>query len=83
MDFMILGDVYLQNDYGPISTIIALLTLIPGFALSARRLHDVGRSGWWMLISLTVIGIIPLFIWFVREGNDGANKFGDDLEAGL
>lgn len=83
MDVIILGDAYNQNDYGPVSAIVSLVTLVPGISLSARRLHDVGRSGWWMLISLTIVGLIPLLFWAVREGNDGANKFGEDVEAGL
>ena len=83
MDAMILGDAYYQSDFGPVSAIVTLLTLVPGISLSVRRLHDVGKSGWWILISLTVIGIIPLFVWAVREGNDGANTFGEDVEAGL
>lgn len=83
MDFIILGDAYNLNDYGPVSAILRLVTLVPGISLAARRLHDVGRSGWWLLISLTIVGAIPLLFWVVREGNDGANKFGEDIEAGL
>lgn len=42
--------------------------LIPGIAVSVRRLHDIGKSGWWSLIALTGIGSIVLFIWFCDEG---------------
>ena len=56
---------------------------VPGFALAARRLHDVGRSGWWQLIALTIVGIIPLFIWFVSAGDSDTNKYGDNVEQGL
>lgn len=53
-----------------------LAVLIPGINAATRRLHDTGRSGWWQLIVLTVIGIIPLLIWLASEGNKEDNKYG-------
>ena len=47
--------------------------LLPSLAVAARRLHDVGRSGWWILIAFTVIGIIPLLIWYVTDTKDEEN----------
>ena len=52
-------------------------------ALSARRLHDVGRSGWWQLIPLTIVGIIPYLIWVLRAGDSETNKYGDNVEQGI
>ena len=66
-----------------IDLVWSLAILVPSFAISARRLHDVGRSGWWQLIVLTIVGIIPLFIWFVRAGDSDTNKYGDNVEQGL
>ena len=66
-----------------IDLVWSLGILVPGFALAARRLHDVGRSGWWQLIALTIVGIIPLFIWFVSAGDSDTNKYGDNVEQGL
>lgn len=66
-----------------IDLVWSLAIIVPGFALAARRLHDVGRSGWWQLIALTIVGIIPLFIWFVRVGDSDTNKYGDNEEQGL
>lgn len=61
------------------NAIISLALLIPGIAIGVRRLHDVGRSGWWILIAFTVIGIIfPLFYWSVLRGTQGTNKYGPD-----
>ena len=57
--------------------------LIPNLAIAARRLHDVGKSGWWQLLSFTIIGIIPLFIWVIRAGDSETNKYGDNIEEGL
>lgn len=66
----------------PLSTIFSLATLIPYICVTARRLHDVNRSGWWMLIPLTVIGIIPYFYWLCSRGTAGDNRFGADPLAG-
>ncbi len=57
--------------------LVGLVLFIPTLAASARRLHDVGRSGWWFLISLTVIGIIPLIIWWTQEGSSQNNMYGE------
>ncbi|RYD80564.1 MAG: DUF805 domain-containing protein [Sphingobacteriales bacterium] len=59
--------------------IIILGTLIPSLAVSVRRLHDVGRSGWFYFIGLIpLIGPIVLLVWFFTEGNRFANKWGED-----
>ena len=42
-----------------------------------EEIHDVGRSGWWTLLAFTIIGIIPLFIWSVSEGEEHANQYGE------
>ncbi len=62
----------------PLSTLFSLGVLLPGIAVGVRRLHDVDRNGWWMLIPLTIIGIIPLIYWICIKGTTGANRFGDD-----
>jgi uncharacterized membrane protein YhaH (DUF805 family) len=51
--------------------------VIPQFAVSARRLHDIGKSGWWYLISLTGIGLILLIIWWAKEGDTESNQYGE------
>lgn len=59
-----------------------LATLIPSLAISVRRLHDVGKSGWWLLIMFTIVGILLLLYWYVQPGQRAENKFGSDKEAG-
>ena len=59
-----------------LSTITSLILLLPSLAVAARRLHDVGRSGWWKLKAFTVIGIIPLLIWYVTDTKDEENIYG-------
>ena len=49
---------------------------IPQISAASRRLHDTGRSGWWLLISFTLIGLIPLTIWLAKEGSSNENQYG-------
>ena len=72
-----------EYGYGPIYGLYALAVFLPGLAVSVRRLHDIGKSGWWLLIALIpLIGAIVLIIWDVREGDRGDNRFGPDPKAG-
>jgi uncharacterized membrane protein YhaH (DUF805 family) len=41
-------------------------------------LHDINRSGWWVLIALTIVGIFVLLYWACKKGTPGANRFGPD-----
>ena len=43
-------------------------TFFPSIAAASRRLHDINKSGWWQLIALTIIGLIPLIIWLASVG---------------
>lgn len=60
----------------PINSIVNLVLFLPGLAVSVRRLHDIGRTGWWLLISLTIIGIIVLIVWFCQKSDAGSNAYG-------
>lgn len=50
--------------------IAALALLLPILAVGARRLHDIGRSGWWQLLSLTGIGGLVLIYWWVQPSGE-------------
>ncbi|MEU4032615.1 DUF805 domain-containing protein [Streptomyces collinus] len=57
--------------------IYALAVLIPGLAVTVRRLHDTGRSGWAILISLIpLVGTIILIVWLAGEGKAEPNEHG-------
>ncbi|AXI02514.1 DUF805 domain-containing protein [Aquirhabdus parva] len=59
-----------------------LALLVPCIALSARRLHDTNRSGWWQLIGLIpIIGTIILIVWFATEGQSESNQYGMNPKA--
>ena len=53
-----------------------IFLLIASTALSVRRLHDINKSGWWLLIYLTIVGILVLFYWFCSKGDADENAFG-------
>lgn len=59
-----------------VNTLFQLGTLIPTIAIGTRRLHDTGRSGWWQLLTLTIIGIVVLIYFWVQEGDTDANAYG-------
>ena len=61
--------------FGPL---VSLIFFLPGLAVSVRRLHDLDRTGWWLLLVLTIIGVILLIIWDCIKGTTGPNRFGPD-----
>ena len=63
----------------PLATLFYLATIIPGLAVSVRRLHDTDSSGWWLLLGLIpLIGMIVLIVWWCLEGSKGYNRFGPE-----
>jgi len=67
---------------GVVGVIYALAVFLPSIAVSIRRLHDTGRSGWWMLLLLLpLIGAIVLLVFMIFEGNAGQNEYGADPKA--
>ena len=62
-----------------LATLLSLFVLIPGLAVCVRRLHDVGKSGWMLLVCLIpVVGAIWLFILMCTDSEIGTNKWGDN-----
>ena len=61
-----------------IGNIVALAMFIPAWAVTVRRLHDTDHSGWWILLSITIVGNILLLVWFCSRGTPGSNRFGSD-----
>ena len=59
--------------------LFSLAVLLPGIAVAVRRLHDLDRSGWWILLGLIpLVGAIILIIWYCMKGTTGPNRFGPD-----
>lgn len=60
-----------------VAVIVWLALLIPGLAATVRRLHDTGKSGWFILIGLIpLVGLIVLIVWTVKEGDSDVNEYG-------
>ena len=65
-----------------LSNLFGWVTLIPGLVLSFRRLHDINKSAWWLLILFTVIGFFVLIYWASVAGDRQENSYEADTEAG-
>jgi uncharacterized membrane protein YhaH (DUF805 family) len=75
----ILDVVVFGTSSGVFSTLSSLALLLPGLAVTVRRLHDIDRSGWWIFILLLpIIGAIILFVFMCLRGTAGSNRFGPD-----
>lgn len=56
--------------------LVNLAFFLPSLAVSTRRLHDIGRSGWWQLIAFTGIGLFVLFYWYAQDSERNENEYG-------
>lgn len=66
-----------ETSIGILGGIYSLAILIPGLAVSVRRLHDTNHSGWWLFISLIpLIGAIVLLVFMVRDSQSDQNQYG-------
>ncbi len=64
-------------DFGPMSTIFLIVSIIPLITVTMRRLHDTGKSGWWLLLTFVpVIGFLVVFVFAAMKGTEGPNRFG-------
>ena len=60
-----------------VSGLVNLALLLPGLGLAVRRLHDIDKSGWWILIALIpLVGAIILIIWFCKDSQMYDNQYG-------
>jgi uncharacterized membrane protein YhaH (DUF805 family) len=64
------------QEQGTLTFAVTMLFLIPMLAVGSRRLHDTGRSGWWLLLSLTLIGLIVLVFWWASASQKESNIYG-------
>jgi len=65
--------------WGAIGGLYTLAILIPSLAVGVRRLHDIGKSGWMLLIAfIPVIGIIWLLILLATDSTSGSNQYGEN-----
>ncbi len=75
----LLGIAFEGVGYGTIYTLYALAVLLPGLAVAVRRLHDVGKTGWMILIAIIpLVGPIWLLVLFCTDGESGENQWGEN-----
>ena len=73
----IIGTDFDDSSGGLISTVASLALFLPSIAVSARRLHDIGKSGWWQLLAIIpIIGWIIVIIWYCTDTSRGDNEHG-------
>ena len=61
-----------------LGNVAAIGFLLPNLAVGARRLHDINKSGWFLLLGfIPVIGTIILIVWAVKKGDEGSNEYGE------
>lgn len=73
------GNLDPDTGVGLLSSIYTLAILIPSIAVSVRRLHDTGRSGWWLLISFVpLIGFFILLFFMLQNSKAEQNKYGNN-----
>jgi uncharacterized membrane protein YhaH (DUF805 family) len=78
----VLGIASAELGYGPIYGLYALATFIPGIAVSIRRLHDIGKSGWYFLLGIIpCVGGIILLVFALTPGDPYDNEYGPDPKA--
>jgi uncharacterized membrane protein YhaH (DUF805 family) len=75
--FALVVQIALRLIYPPLAYVFDLAVFLPGIAVAIRRLHDIDRSAWWLLIGFVpIVGTILLIIWFCQRSDDGENRFG-------
>lgn len=68
-----------EYGYGPLGLLYALAVLLPCIGVAIRRLHDSGKTGWWLLIGFVpIIGPIVLIIFYILDSEPGSNQYGDN-----
>lgn len=78
----VVGSTIGELPYGVFYFILALALWLPSLAVFVRRMHDIGKSGWWFLIGLIpLVGAIWLLVLCFTEGTNGENEYGVDPKA--
>lgn len=74
-------DGFSASSSGPLQAIFALGSFIPMLAVTFRRLHDINKTAWWILIGLIpLVGMIVLIIFYAQKGDPAPNAHGEAPE---
>ncbi|MBQ6206412.1 MAG: DUF805 domain-containing protein [Oscillospiraceae bacterium] len=76
----VIGGLFLGETLTNVLTALVTLALLaPGLAVSVRRLHDIGKSGWALLFALIpVVGWILIIVWACKDSESGENQYGSN-----
>ena len=78
--FLIIADISFDSilwTITPLTTLFQLIILIPSLAVTVRRFHDIGRSGWWVFIVLVpCVGLVLYLVWLIQDGEPHDNMYG-------
>ena len=84
VDSVISSKVGFLEDVGLLVGIFYLAVLLPSVAVTVRRLHDIGRTGWWWLIGfIPIIGSIVLLVFAAQDSVPGSNRYGSNPKSSL
>lgn len=72
IDLLVFG---IENGSGLLSGIYSLAILVPSIAVTARRLHDTNRSGWWMLLALVPFAGLVLCVFLAQESKPASGQY--------
>lgn len=79
---LLTGTFSFESQRGLLGGLFLLFMFIPALAVAVRRLHDTGRSGWWLLLAvIPLVGQLVLLYFFIDEGDEGDNDYGPDPKA--
>jgi uncharacterized membrane protein YhaH (DUF805 family) len=69
---VIAADILGQN----VAAIVGLVLMLPHLAVEVRRLHDVNKSGWWILLKMIPLLNLILLYWIIKKGDSKINQYG-------
>jgi len=73
----------LEEDHvGLIVTFVSIFHCVPSITATVRRLHDIGRSGWWYLLCFVPLGGLVVLFWMFVRGDSGDNAYGPPADEG-
>ena len=82
-DSLLTGVPVQSKELGPLTVFVAVVHTLPTLTVTVRRLHDIGRSGWWYFIyALPVIGAVVMLVWMCWPSDEYANDYGDTSDRG-
>ena len=80
IDTLVFFDTIAQTGSGPLSLLMLLVLFVPSLSLMVRRFHDVGLSGWFVILTaIPFAGAVFAFVVSVLPSKPGANRFGDEV----